>query len=193
MRLAGRILGTLKIGRGIDWFWFNLARLRSPGRITADGLPRCDYPLRLDVKKGASLHIGRDVKFRSGFHCYVERGGHLEIGNAVLFSGHNWIACLERVTIGDACMFGPQAKIVDADHAFADMGKPIWQQGTLNGAVDIGEDTWIGAGAIVVKTSVGAHSVVGANAVVTKEIPPKSIAVGVPARVIKTRDGGTPQ
>lgn len=185
-----RSLGRLKVGRFFDWVLFTAARLRASGTVTADSLPYCEFPFRLEVKRGATLHIGYDCRFRSGFRVYAEKGATIDIGDKSIFSGNNLVASIDRITFGEASMIGPRVTILDADHVFSDLDRPIWMQGAVSSPVEIGEDTWIGAGAVVVKASVGAHSVVGANAVVTKSIPPKSIAVGIPARVVKSRGEG---
>jgi acetyltransferase-like isoleucine patch superfamily enzyme len=67
---------------------------------------------------------------------------------------------------------------------------PISEQGFRGGPIEIGEDCWIGRGVIVTgNVKVGRGSVIGANAVVTRDIPEYSVAVGVPAKVIKNRRG----
>ena len=58
----------------------------------------------------------------------------------------------------------------------------------LVGEVEIGEGSWIGEGVCVIGAKIGRHCVVGANAVVTKDIPDNTVAVGVPAKVIKKWD-----
>lgn len=59
--------------------------------------------------------------------------------------------------------------------------QPIKQVST----VKIGEGSWLGVGVAVIGANIGKHCVIGSNAVVTKDIPDYSVAVGVPAKVIK--------
>ena len=190
MRFAGRILGPLKVGRWIDFFWFHLARLRAPGNITYDALPKVEYPFRMDVRKGASMHIGKDVWFRKGFSCYVEHGGHLEIHHDVAFSHMNWIAVLEYMEIHSDTMIGPFSLVMDANHAFADPSQPIHKQGVTSAKTIIGNDVWVGANCCVIGCEIGDHAIIGANSVVNKDVPPWAIAAGAPAKVIKERDRG---
>jgi virginiamycin A acetyltransferase len=68
-----------------------------------------------------------------------------------------------------------------------DIASPIRDQGTARQTVRIGAGTWIGAGAVVM-ADVGQDSIVGAGAVVTKPIPSRVMAAGVPARVIRSRE-----
>ena len=74
------------------------------------------------------------------------------------------------------------------DHGFDDAEQRIMDQGFVVGEVIIEDDVWIGTGAIINKgVRIGKGSVIGSGSVVTQNIPPYSIAVGVPCRVIKSR------
>jgi acetyltransferase-like isoleucine patch superfamily enzyme len=81
--------------------------------------------------------------------------------------------------------------ISDNEHIFANVSIPVMKQGvTSRGVVAIGEGTWIGENANVLSCKVGRNCVIGANAVVISDIPDFSVAVGVPARVVKRYDPG---
>ncbi len=71
---------------------------------------------------------------------------------------------------------------------------PIMEQGVYTrGRLTIGDDVWLGAGAVVLDgVKVGKGCIIGAGAVVTKDLPDYSIAAGVPAKVIKSRIENTP-
>lgn len=190
MRLLGRLrfLRKLGIGRIPDWLVWNRERLRSPGRITADQIPKIERPFRLDVKKGASFHVGRNVIFSAGFRARVGRGGRIEIGNDVLFNIFCWLGAEQHIKVGNGVLMAPRCTVVDAIHNFDDTDTPIWQQGASAQPVCIGNDVWIATGAVILK-DVGDSTVIGANAVVTKPVPAGMIAVGVPAKVLKARPG----
>lgn len=107
-----------------------------------------------------------------GDRCLIGRGsgivGHfsIEIGNDV-WTGHN-------------------VYITDQNHGYEDITKPISQQSQPERAVKIGDGSWLGYGSVVLPgVTIGRHVVVGANSVVTHDLPDYSVAVGVPARVIK--------
>jgi virginiamycin A acetyltransferase len=73
-------------------------------------------------------------------------------------------------------------------HGTEDAGKSIRDQETTYSAVRIGEGTWVGSAAVVM-ADVGPHAVIGAGAVVTKPLPGWVVAAGVPAKVVRMRDG----
>lgn len=76
----------------------------------------------------------------------------------------------------------------DFDHRFADIGTPIRAQGIHKTPVRVGDNVWIGTKVSVLRGSnIGAGSVIGANSVVRGIISPMSVAVGTPAKAIKSR------
>ena len=74
------------------------------------------------------------------------------------------------------------------DHAFTDPGRPARWQGTANAVpVMIGDGTWLGHNVTVTAgVSIGRGAVIAAGAVVTRDVPPYSLAVGIPARVVRS-------
>jgi len=121
-----------------------------------------------DPEKGSVLRIGNDVKLNTGVLITADCGGSVTIGNDVLMA--------------------PYVVIRAANHRFDDAGRPIRLQGHNPGRIIVGNDVWLGAGVVLLPGShVGNGSVIGAGSVVTGEIPPFSIAVGAPAKVIGQR------
>lgn len=93
------------------------------------------------------------------------------------------------VTIGNDVMMGPEVVIYTSGHSHKRTDIPMRLQGFSNAKpVEIGDDVWLGRRAIILPgVCIGNGSIIGAGAVVTKDIPPFSVAVGVPAKVIKDR------
>lgn len=93
------------------------------------------------------------------------------------------------VTIGDNVMMGPEVVIFTSDHEFSKIDIPMMEQGSKPvEPVSIGDDCWIGRRVMIMPgVHIGNGCVIGAGAVVTKDIPPYSVAGGVPARVLKSR------
>ena len=90
------------------------------------------------------------------------------------------------IHVGDNVLFGPRVQVLAVDHVFTDTTKPIMQQGITARGIRIEDNCWIGAGAIVLDgVTIGRGACIGAGAVVTASVPAHSLAVGVPARVIR--------
>jgi acetyltransferase-like isoleucine patch superfamily enzyme len=95
-----------------------------------------------------------------------------------------------NIEIGANCLIAAQSGIFANNHTFFDLGLPIREQSVTRQGIVIEDDCWLGSGVKVLDgVTIGKGCVIGAGSVVTKDIPPLSIAVGVPARVIKKREG----
>jgi acetyltransferase-like isoleucine patch superfamily enzyme len=107
--------------------------------------------------------------------------------------GHfNHIASVNSVYIGKNVLTADKVYISDHNHQYADIRKPVMDQGTYsNGVVRIGDGSWIGENVCIVSAKIGRNCVVAANSVVTKDIPDYCVAAGIPARVIKRYDHGS--
>lgn len=92
------------------------------------------------------------------------------------------------VSIGSGVRIAAHTMIVAANHVFDDPDVPIHKQGVRPAPITIEDDVWIGGQVFITAgVTIGHGSVIGAGSVVTRSIPPRSIAVGCPARVIRTR------
>lgn len=147
------------------------------------------FPIRLSNPRSISI----------GNKCFIGRGSWLEviestniptikIGDNVSFSGGCTITAIKGVEIKDGVLIAKNVHISDHSHAYNDTTQNIKDQGTTKPAeVTIDKGAWLGQGVVICPGAiVGKNSVIGANSVVTKSIPPNSIAVGSPAKVIKT-------
>ena len=97
------------------------------------------------------------------------------------------IAAQGRVTVGDNVMFANGCFVGDAEHRFDDPELPVtWQGFTSKGPVAIGANCWFGVNCAVTSgVTVGERCVVGANSVVNRDLPPRTICAGAPAKVIR--------
>lgn len=145
------------------------------------------------------IHIGRHTMI--GPHCTLSAGmvpGQtciteriVEIGDRCLIGKGSGIVGHFSIVIGDDVWTGHNVYITDQNHGYEDVTKPISVQSMPERAVRIGSGSWIGHGSVVLPgAEIGNHVVIGANSVVTGRIPSNSVAVGVPARVIKTFENG---
>lgn len=121
-------------------------------------------------------------------HCIIKAAdGPIHIGKRVWIA-QNSIIDGSHIDIGDDCIIAPYVHIIAGNHRFDDANRPINEQGGVSKSIHIGKDCWIGSRAIVLGgVAIGDGSVVGAGAVVTKNVPPYSIVVGVPAKVVGSR------
>ncbi|MCF8255764.1 MAG: acyltransferase [Bacteroidia bacterium] len=93
------------------------------------------------------------------------------------------------VTIGNNVILAQNIVVSGLNHGYEDVNLPIHKQPVSTQPIVIEDDSWLGANVVVTSgVTIGKHCVVAAGAVVTKSIPPFSIAVGNPARVIKQYD-----
>lgn len=126
--------------------------------------------------------VGEDVDLRPPL--YVDYGSNITIG-ARTFVNYNLTALdVARITIGEDCQLGPNVQLLTPTHPL----EPDPRRDKLEAArpITIGDNVWIGGGAIVCPgVTIGDNSVVGAGAVVTRDIPANVVAVGNPARPVR--------
>ena len=129
------------------------------------------------VMHGAILHV---YNFRDLPHAFIHIGRDCLIGELNVLRGQGGI------TIGDRVYTAPSVQILAVNHVFGDPTRPIIDQGITAEGITIEDDAWIGAGAIITDgVTVGRGAVVAAGAVVSQDVPPHTVAGGVPARILK--------
>lgn len=117
-------------------------------------------------------------------------GGSIRIGRDAFLGPYTVIYGHGGVEIGDACLIAMHCRIVSSNHAIPAMGTDIRHCTDELRPTRIGRDVWLGAGVTVLGgVTIGDGCIVGAGAVVAKDLPPGSIALGVPARVVGSRPG----
>ena len=126
-----------------------------------------------------------------GEGCYIELpfhanwgGHHVHFGNYIYANSNLTLVDDGHIYVGDRVMFGPNVTVATANHPLdASLRRKSLQ---YNRDVCIGENTWIGAGTVIVPgVTVGKNCVIGAGSIVTKDIPDNSLAVGNPCRVLR--------
>lgn len=147
------------------------------------------------IASGAELIAYNNEKIVIGSNTVVLRnswlhpcGGQICIGKNVGINPYCQIYGMGGVTIGDNVMMATLCVILSGNHNFERTDIPMTLQGIACKEIKIGNDVWLGARVTVLAgVEIGEGAIIGAGAVVSKSIPPYSIAVGVPARVIKRR------
>lgn len=131
-------------------------------------------------KKGKRVYICKEVTIMG------PQG--VELGNNVYIGKYATIAGQAGVTIGNDTIINHDVNIISVNHVYEDSGMKIEDQGFAGGPITIGDDVWIGTGAVILpKIKIGKGAVIGANAVVTKDVAPYTVVAGVPAKLIKRR------
>jgi acetyltransferase-like isoleucine patch superfamily enzyme len=167
--------------------------------------------------------IGRNVQFHFTSHVSRPRASRISLGNSISLRKDAWlnVAVVEPagepvIIIEDNCHIGygsiisarnhihlerdvlvaQSVLIVDHNHAYEDIERPIVKQGiTEGGRIRIGQGSWIAHGAAILcpngELTIGRNCIVAANSVVTQSIPDYSLAAGYPAKVIRQYDPET--
>lgn len=129
------------------------------------------------IMNGCRLHV---FNYRGIGHAGIRIGSRTFVGEGTIMRGQGGI------TIGDHVLFAPRVQVLAVNHVFTDSTRPIMEQGITAEGIHIEDGCWIGAGAIILDgVTIGKGSCIGAGAVVTRSVPPHSLAVGTPARVIR--------
>jgi acetyltransferase-like isoleucine patch superfamily enzyme len=159
------------------------------------------------------------------YSCDLSRtvSNRIQIGNDVYIADGSWITCPERVSgeppsiiLGNGCKIGrrctlsgknhvelqedvllaPSVLIMDHNHEYSDIERPIYEQGiTPGGRIVIERNCWLGYGVTILcnrgELRIGRNSIVGAGSVVTRSFPPYSVVGGNPAVLLKSYDQAT--
>lgn len=126
--------------------------------------------------------IGQKADLNPNFYC--DFGSHIFIGNNFFCNYNCTMLDIATIRIGDDCLFGPNVSLYTAGH-------PIDLKGRLDnigtGApITISNGVWIGGSCVIMGgVTIGDNAVIGAGSVVTRDVPPNTVAVGSPAKVIR--------
>lgn len=127
--------------------------------------------------------VGDGVEFRRDFRAEVSGEGRVMIGARSVFTYSVLLQCSTTIEIGERCMFGQATILLDGQHRFRDLTRPMLEQGYDFHPLKIEDDAVITTKCTIM-SAVGRRAFVGANSVVTKPIAPYTVAVGSPARMI---------
>lgn len=162
--------------RLVKWIWRRRG-VRFAGRVEFYGrLP--------SVSLDGPLRLGKDCTFRGGrttTYLEVRYGGMIVIGSRTFINGGVEIQSARSVKIGDGCLIGDEVVIQDTAFHEVDEG-----QHPKVAPVVVGNNVWIARRAIILPgVTIGDHAVVGACAIVTRDVAPRTVVAGNPARVIR--------
>lgn len=193
---------TRMLGEFVQWVWARSVEAAAIGPATRRGqrfgafgersvicFPHNTIMNERYIRIGSGTMIGPGVTLSAGmvpgqecmFDPVVEIGDRCLIGKGSGIVGHL------SIQIGDDVWTGHHVYITDQNHGYEDPNLPISEQTQPERPVTIGNGSWIGHGSVILPgATIGEHVVIGANSVVTGTIPSFSVAVGSPAKVIRT-------
>lgn len=161
-------------------------RLRARRLLAAFNSSAPDHPAQRDrLLRELIPSAGRDITIEPPFHC--DYGSQIALGDRIFFNFNCVILDVMPVRIGSGVLFGPGVQVYAALHPLAAEQRRSGLE--LGRRVTIGDEVWVGGGAIVCPgVTVGPRSVIGAGSVVTRDIPQDVFAAGNPCRVIRRLD-----
>ncbi|MFV9506561.1 MAG: acyltransferase [Oscillochloridaceae bacterium umkhey_bin13] len=166
-----------------------LAHLRARWALrTATSLgPRVRLWGRVHLSLEGQLTIGGRTRLAgtlTPIELMVGSGAELQIGSQVYINYGTSIGAFERITIKDHCNLGSYVMIIDNNLHELDPARRL--ERPPSAPVVLEENVWLGSRVVVLPgVTIGADSVVGVGSIVTEDIPPRSLAVGVPAKMIR--------
>lgn len=180
LRLPRSLLVRLRLGLSSSWMGRNL-EARGEGITIEPGV---------SIVGSGRISIGSRSRILAGAKLWATDRGHIEIGLRTYVGNHSWIVANASVQIGSDVLIAPFCYIQDTDHGFSDPTIPINLQESQSSKIVIEDDVWLGAHTVVTRgVRIGRGAIIGAGSVVTRDIPEGTVAAGVPARPIRTRNG----
>lgn len=154
--------------------------------------PKCFIDDFVTIAGEGTVILNKKVHLYRGTIIEVGYGGSVVIGeNTHIQPGCHLNGYVGQIRIGSKVLIAPGCGFTPYQHRMEDLGVPMSDQElTSKGDIVVEDEAWLGMGVKVMDgVRIGRGAVVGANAVVTKDIPAYAVAVGVPARVIRSRTG----
>jgi acetyltransferase-like isoleucine patch superfamily enzyme len=142
---------------------------------------------RAFVYGSGAIQFGKDTLLYPGLHLETQAPATIVLGDGVVLSRGVHLVAMAGIEIGSGTMIGEYASIRDSNHRrMPDV--PIRSAGYTGSPIKIGNEVWIGRGAVILSgVTIGDGATVGANAVVTRDVTAGAVVAGVPARPIRSR------
>jgi len=166
--------------------WFRLHGVRIARHCILE--PRSSIERGLAEGKKGRVTLEDGCRLMRGAHLHAW-GGSIRLGANVFIGNHTVIYGQGGVDIGEDTLISMHCRILSSNHAIPAMGTAIRSLPDTKLPTNIGRDVWLGAGvAVLGGVKIGDGCVVGAGAVVAGDLPPGSVAMGIPARVTRRRE-----
>jgi acetyltransferase-like isoleucine patch superfamily enzyme len=137
----------------------------------------------LHMPHGGTFRVGPGVEFRRGFRAEIGPDARIEIGAGSVFTYDVLMQCSTSIVVGERCMFGQATIVIDGNHRFRDLDRPMLAQGYDFTPITIADDATVTTKCTII-ADLGERAFIGANSVVTRPVPPFCVAAGIPARLL---------
>jgi len=142
-----------------------------------------------EIQGSARIRFGKNLALYRELYLETQEQGEIVIADEVVLSRGVHLVSFASIQIGTGTMIGEYTSIRDVNHRVVTEGLSRYA-GYVSSPIKIGKNVWIGRGVTVLAgVTIGDNAVIGANAVVTKDLPENTVAVGIPARPIKSIQG----
>jgi acetyltransferase-like isoleucine patch superfamily enzyme/putative methionine-R-sulfoxide reductase with GAF domain len=185
--IFARIGSSVYIQNGVEFLGTSCIEISDGVHIFND--------VRLDGRghENNKIYLGERVALERGVVIGALDNTCIHIDENTYIAPYVCISGPGNIKIGKDCMIASHSGIYANNHNFTDLTVPIREQDLTRKGIIIEDNCWLGHGVIVLDgVTIGQGSVIGAGSVVSKDIPPLSIAVGVPAKVIRSRQDKEP-
>lgn len=187
---AGRQFGLGRLRRAMAILSSRIrgGRVSWPVSVTAVVPVRCDGDGEVSIADGVTLGFARAPKIGNGAILLQARSAQsrISIGENCHFSNNVSIISMSAVTMGNGCLVGDMALIIDSDFHPVDPVERKAGGAAYTQPVVIGDNVWIGSRVVILKgVTIGDDVVIAAGSVVTQSIPARQLVAGVPARAIR--------
>lgn len=193
MFLRGIIKGIFFEKKTLPLFIGKKVSIKCKNKIRAGKCVSIQDYVVINALSKEGIQFGDNVSI--GMRSMIKVSGSLTAVGKGFVMGHDsamgndcFIGAAGGVYIGNYVAIGQNVRFHSENHEFHDRNKMICEQGVTNRGITVGDDVWIGAGAVILDgTHIGTGCVIGANTLVNKDIPDYSIVVGNPARIVGIR------
>ena len=189
--IRGKLKDNPRLKGLVDWLIMNpvqtrprwYVRMLAPLYQHRGKCSKIHRSVRMDTPPYRKFSLGNYSVVES-YSCINNAVGDVIIGDHTRVGLHNTV--IGPVTIGSHVNLAQGITVTALNHNFAEKDIRIDEQGVSTNPVNIGNDIWIGANAVILPgVTIGDHAVVAAGAVVTKDIPPHTLVAGVTEKIIK--------
>lgn len=153
-----------------------LTKIFYPKNIFYKPIERLSPNVVVDLDRRSKIILGKRVSAHSGCRISANSGGVLKIGDNTSFNVGCILTCRYKIEIGSGVAIGPNTMMFDHNHTMGKNGTK--KTSFINAEITIGDNTWIGAGTIILAgTHIGANCVIAAGSVVRGEVPDGTVLI----------------